>query len=331
MSCLRADSFRWPGWKIPAQKIVKKGALAIVDRRLGIDGRRPVIRTWPADSSFFQTAPTVLAKTRDSIWWAIQSGAATTDIWRYSLITGGIFRALEVADPWTLDILSIEDRLFVFAGTTSTNGGVHREDTTYADTGYLISPLVDFYSAAAKTWVGARLHTGSLPTDTAVVLAYSTDPAAIDDPAHGSWVDAITADPSDPGVSAETPITGTEARYIAVKLTLTPNDANTATPEVLALAVRGIHQPAEHDYALPVNISDRLEMPHRLPLTVPGVGDAVYEKLQTLLGTAVTVTLLRPDESVIGQLRKLTTPIQEIPERGSPTVYALLTVRGARQ
>ncbi len=281
--------------------------------------------------------PSLLARTRDAIWWTIQSSATTADVWKYSLTTGGIFRDLEITGVTNrmggTSIVSIDDRLFVHlhSGTTNADSGLYREDTTYGDTGYLISPLVDFYSAAAKTWVGARLHTGSLPTGTQVVLAYSTDPAAIDDPAHASWTDAITAIPASPGVSAETAITGKESRYVAVKVTLTPNGTNTFTPEVLSFALRGIHQPVEHDYALPVNISDRLELPHRKPLTVNGVGGAVYEKVQSLLGTAATVTVLRTGDQVIGQLRTLSTPIQELPERGSPTTYALLTVRGARQ
>ncbi len=294
-----------------------------------------LLRTWSTAQPFGY--PLVLARSRDAIWWTIQSSSTTAEVWKYSLTTGGVFRDLEITGTTPrvggFSIVSIDDRLFVHirAGATAADSGIWREDTTYGDTGYLITPLVDFYSAAAKTWVGTRLHTGTLPTGTQAVLAYSTNPAAIDNPAHASWTDAITATPAAPGDSAETPITGTESRYIAAKLTLTPNGTNTSTPEVLAFALRGIHQPAEHDYALPVNISDRLELPHRKPLTVNGVGDAVYEKLQTLVGKAATVTLLRPDESVIGQLRTLSTPIQELPERGSPTTYALLTVRGARQ
>ncbi len=294
-----------------------------------------LLRTWTtAQPNGF---PSLLVRTRDAIWWAIQSSATTTDVWKYSLTTGGTFRDLEITGTTpavaALAIVSIDDRLFVHiqSGSTAAASGIWREDTTFADSGYLISPLADFFSAAAKTWVGARLHTGSLPTGTQVVLAYSTDPAALDDSGHASWTDTITATPAAPGVSAETAITGVEARYAAVKLTLTPDGSNVSTPEVLTFALRGIHQPVEDDYALPVNISDRLELPHRKPLLVNGVGDAVYEKLQTLIGTAVTVTLLRPDESVVGQLRTLSTPVQELPERGSPTTYALLTVRGARQ
>ena len=256
-----------------------------------------------------------------------------THLWRYHLATGGLVRDLIVgASGVSHGLVMFDDRMFA----TVLADAVWREATTFASTGYLIGPLADFFNAARKAWIGARLTTGvTIPAGTQVVLAYSTDPAALETSAHASWTDVITATgtPSVPGDSKEKAITNVDARYITGKLTLTPNGGATLTPNVFAFAFRGLPQPTEHDYAIPINISDRLELPHRKPLRAgrakPGL--AVYDKLQDIMGEITTVTLLRSNEVVKGQLRTLSAPINEIPERGSPTVYALLTTRGQRQ
>lgn len=294
-----------------------------------------LLRTW--DTSQVLGVPWRLARTRDFVYWSIQTAINTAEIWKYSLLTGGVFRDLTIVETTggsttgAHSILSIDDRLFVHIGS-GTSAGIFREDAaSYEDSGYLISPLVDFYNAGRKAWMGGRLQTGDLPTGTQIDLYYATDPAALDDPAHASWTLLATADPANPGDSAEAALTAVESRAIALKAVLTPNGANTSTPELLAFAVRGISKVTEEDYGLPVNISDRLELPGRKPLIIPNAGDAVYDKLRSLIGSAATVTLLRPDESVVGQLKDLSTPITGIPEQGSPTVYTQLIIRGARQ
>ena len=292
-----------------------------------------VIRKWNRVGS----VPTSLVATRDSVYCAVQnhSSGDVGDLWRYDLTTGGMFSEVStniavqgvdaMAAVW--DTTYLDDEPVVFWCSII---GLYRHAKTYASSGYLISPLADFFNAGKKTWVGARLD-ADLPTDTQTVLAYSTDPAAIEDDGHASWTDVITATPAAPGDSTEFPLTNVESRYVAAKLTLTPNGGATATPTVRAFALRGLPLDAEIDYAIPVNVSDRLELPHRKPLTVNGVGDAVYEQLQAIRGKAVTVTLLRPDEVVKGQIRSVAVPIQELPQRGSPTVYAQVVIRGQKQ
>ena len=307
-------------------------------RALLIGGRLregQVIRKW----SKIGSVPTALVATRDSVYTAVLNHASGDlgDLWRYDLTTGGMFSEVgsntvvqgidAMAAVW--DTAYLDDEPVVFWCDIS---GLSRHDETYATSGYLISALADFFNAGKKTWVGARLD-ADLPTGTQVVLAYSTNPAAIEDPDHASWTDVITATPSSPGDSTEFPITNVESRYIAAKLTLTPNGAATATPTVRSFALRGLPLDAEIDYVLPVNVSDRLELPNRKPLNVARgrIGDAVYEKLQAIRGKAVTVTLLRPDEVVKGQLRSVTVPIPELPRRGSPSVYAQVIIRGQKQ
>lgn len=287
-----------------------------------------VLRQWGDGATTTDRSPQRIISTREAVWTTVIEDGSETHLWRYHITTGGLVRDLIFAASGLGQGLAVfDDRIFA----SVFGDALWRENTTYASTGYLIGPLADFFNAARKAWAGARLTTGTLPAATQVVLAYSTDPDALEDSAHTSWVDVITATPAAPGDSSETAIVDVEARHIIGKLTLTPDGGGTVTPNVLAFAFRGLPLPTEDDYAIPVNISDRLELPHRKPLTVNGVGDAVYEQLQTIKGQAVTVTLLRPDEVVKGQFKSVSVPINELPERGSPTVYALVTIRGQRQ
>lgn len=287
-----------------------------------------VIRTWGDESETRNRAPHRIIATRESVITAVVEGGSETHAWRYHLETGGLSRDLVFGVSERVYALQvIDNRVFAILQ----NDGLWREDTTYVSSGYLIGPLADFFNAGKKAWVGARLSTGSVPTGTQVVLAYSTDPDAIEDPNHASWTDIVTATPSAPGDSSESAITGVESRFIAGKVTLTPDGSNAATPTVLAYAFRGLPLPTEDDFQIPVNISDRLELPFRKRLTVNGAGDAVYEKLQDIKGKAVTLTLLRPAEVLKGQLRSVSTPIQQLSQRGSPTVYCMLGLRGQRQ
>lgn len=284
-----------------------------------------VIRTWGDGSSTADLAPKRIISDRESVWTAVPDGSET-HLWRYHLATAGLVRDLIVgADGQAEGLCVIDDRMFV-----SLRGeALYREATTYAATGYVIGPIADFFNAAPKTWVGARLTTGSVPTDTGVVLAYTTTPGSLETPSSG-WTNIITATPAAPGASIEEPITGVQARYLAGKVTLTPNGAKTATPTVLAFSFRALPIPTEEDFSIPVNISDRIEAPHRKPVKVKNLGKEVYEALIDLKGRNIVLTLLRTEEELTGQLRSIGTPIYGQPERGSVTVYTLITIRGTR-
>lgn len=288
-----------------------------------------LLRRWDSVPPYTNHEGHYILPMRDRFAIAIATAVNETEIWYYYLTTGGLVRAFTVPEDDIESMTLIGRRLFL-----GMDDRVHREElTTYPDDGYLITPLADFYNAAPKAWIGARLQTGAVPTGTQVDLYYSTDPAAIDNPAHSSWTLIITATPSVLGESLEAPILGEESRWVALKVVLTANAANTATPEVLSIAIRGVQLPTEQDYAIPVNISDRLEIPGRKPQTVKGAGDAVYQALQDLVGRAVTVSLLpfQGGEQVKGQIRSVSVPVQEIQQRGSQTVFAQMIVRGQRQ
>lgn len=290
-----------------------------------------VLRTWGTGANTIDQAPRRIISTREAVWTGVIESGTETHLWRYHLESGGLVRDLILGASGQIQGIAVfDDRMFatVFADD------LYREDTTYASTGYLIGPLADFYNAGQKAWVGARLQIGTRPTQGTVVLKYSTDTAAIEDSTDSSWTTVINLKDTSPvgaGDSTETAITEVQSRYLAGLLTLTPNTAQTATPTVLAFSFRAVPLPTEDVFELPVNVSDRYERPGQKPLTINGVGDAVYDQLRSLMGKAATVTLLRPDEQVIGQLLSMTTPLQDVPEYGTPTLVSLLRVKGQRQ
>lgn len=284
-----------------------------------------VVRTWGDGSTSLDLSPKRIISDRESVWTAVPD-STETHLWRYHLETAGLVRDLIVgAAGQAQGLCVIDDRMFI----SLKGSALYREATTYAATGYVIGPLADFFNAAPKTWVGARLTTGSVPTGTEVTLDYATIPGAIETPAS-NWTTIITATPSAPGDSVEEPITGVQSRYLAGKVTLEANTAKTSTPTVLAFAFRALPIPTEEDFSIPVNVSDRIEAPHRKPVTVKNLGKEVYEALVDLKGRNITLTLLRSGEKLVGQLRSIGTPIYGQPERGSVTVYSLVTIRGTR-
>ena len=120
------------------------------------------------------------------------------------------------------------------------------------------------------------------------------------------------------------------ARYIVVKIVL--KSANqTTTPKFKAFQVRALARPELVVVEIPVNISDRVERPYRKPIRVKNLGETIYQSLKDKEGNAVTLELYDPAEIIRGVVEKISYPIQNNPNIGSVTQYAILTVRGTRQ
>jgi len=288
-----------------------------------------MLRQWGSDNAARDYSPRTFLVTRDAVYWGIIEDGSETHLWKYHLTTAGLTRDLIVsASNLVRGIVQVNDHLIVGLDTS----GLYREADTFASSGYLITPLADFYSAADKAWVGVRLDNLTLTAAGAqVTLAYSTNAAAILDSAHTSWTTAITVTPTNGRVTTEQPLSDVTGRYIALKVALTRSTAQTASPEVTTMAARQFEQAEDVVLELPINVDDMVERSHRMALRVPGRGKAVLDKLYTLEGKPVHVHLLRSGVRVRGRLEEVASPSPYRARRGSSeTLVAMVRVRGAK-
>ena len=114
-----------------------------------------LIKQWGDGTTTLNQAPYKIISTRDSIYTGIVDSASKTNLWRYYLPTGGIARDVEFAESGIVEGIAVfSDRIFA----TVSGGGLYRESTDYVSTGYVITPLADFFTSEKKQWVGAKVN-----------------------------------------------------------------------------------------------------------------------------------------------------------------------------
>ena len=288
-----------------------------------------VIRTWGDGDETRDRAPYAIHTTRDEGFVGIIESGTETDVWKYLAETDGITRDLILSGSGIVKgITSVDERIFA----SVSGDGLKREEATYETSGYLITPRADFYSAQVKNWVGARLDAEACVTQEAITVYYSNDPAALTNPNHASWTSAIAV--SGAGTTQqddEQPLTGADGRYLLAKIVLASSTDQTTTPTVYSFSFRTLTASEDEIIQIPVNVSDQIEIPNRHRLLVRGQGNAVWQALRAVQGQDVRLKVLRPTPlEVRGILQSVTTPISWISDRGSTTLYCLLTVKGIR-
>lgn len=289
-----------------------------------------VLRTWREGDVAGDRAPKFIHTTREFAYVGLGSFAGTsTELWKYMAETDGMTKELEgtnVGFGTTLGITDINERLFFSVGAN----GLNREEATYESTGYLITPMADFFSSQVKNWVGARLDAETVITQEAIVVSYSNDPAALTDEAHASWTAAVSvAGGGTTKEDAEQALTAATGRYLLGKIELTSSTDQTTTPTVFSFGYRVLATTDDEVITVPVNVSDQIEIPHRKRLIVRGEGDRIWQQLRSIQGEDVRLKILRPTPlEVRGVLENVSTPVPAISERGSTTMFCLLSVRG---
>lgn len=303
-------------------------AVLATDYRL-VDAQ--VIRTWGDDSASLDFTPVGLETTRSSLFMAVLDDATDLYLWRYDLESAGFHRHILISDA-NIDVCQgiamLNNRLFV----SIKGDGVWKEAETYVTSGYLIGPLADFYTASDKHWVGARVDQGDLNgvVNSAVELEYATEIAAITDAESALWTTVYDFDYTADYIQPEQDISDTRSRYIAGMVTLTRGDTTTSTPTVYGFSFRALATTDDIVFEIPVNISDQTEAPRRRRKRIKGRGDAVYQKLKSYEAKPVTVQLFYPDDTIRGQLESVSREVLYPTPQGSPTLVALLRVRGTR-
>ena len=282
-----------------------------------------LIKQWGDGTTTLNQAPYKIISTRDSIYTGIVDSASKTNLWRYYLPTGGIARDVEFAESGIVEGLAVfSDRIFA----TISGGGLYRESTDYVSTGYIITPLADFFTSEKKQWVGAKVNT-NVVTSGSVKLFTSTIAADINNADAATWAEQVSIFSGTGG--DEEVMTLVDGRWIAGKIELNTDDV-TQSPEMLSFAIRGFQLVNDLVVDMPINISDQIERPFRKALRVQGQGDLVYQALRNKEGKNVQLEIFRPDTLLRGIIENVSSPIEEISPRGSVTMYCLVRFRGSK-
>ena len=282
-----------------------------------------LIKQWGDGTTTLNQAPYRLVSTRDSIFVGIIDSASKTNLWRYYLPTGGIARDLEFAESGIVEGIAVfSDRLFA----TVSGGGLYRESTNYVSTGYVITPLADFFTSEKKQWVGAKVNTNVVSSGS-VKLFTSTIAADINNADAATWAEQVSIFSGTGG--DEEVMTLVDGRWITGKIEINTDDV-TQTPQMLSFAIRGFQLVNDLVVDMPINISDQIERPFRKALRVQGQGDLVYQALRNREGKNVQLEIFRPDTLLRGIIENVSSPIEEISPRGSVTMYCLVRFRGSK-
>jgi len=282
-----------------------------------------LIKEWDIDS--IDAAPREIFATRDSVYTGIKESASTSYLWRYYLPTAGIARYYKLGAGSLVQGINKVNEQFI---ATVNGSGLHQQSATaFESEGYLITSPADFFTAEAKQYVGVEVETETLTDNNTVDVFISNDLKAINDPNDSSW--ALELEQRDGVGGVETQMSRV-ARYVTAKIVL-KSATTTSTPKLESIQIRALGRPELVVAQIPVNISDRVERPFRKPIRVKNLGEAIYQSLKSKEGTAVTLEIFDPAETIVGVVEKISYPIISNPDVGSVTQYAILTVRGTRQ
>ena len=283
-----------------------------------------LIRQWGDYTTTADRSLHAIASFRESMYTATDEETHNTHLWRYDLETAGRVRHLDTGGNGTVhSIIPIGDRLFF----TRDDTGLLREGVSdYTPSGYIITSLADHFTASDKNWASVNLDVEAL-NGGFVELWYTTNPDAILDSDHSSWIRAkrVESETDD----FEAPISAV-SRYIALKVVLYAGFSNTATPSVRSAFSRSFPGPADIVMQLPINTSDQIEAPGKRRLRARGLGYNNYNRLKSIEGTNQEVVLYSPPETVYGVIEHVATPVMALTSRGSRTLVSMVQVRGRR-
>lgn len=300
---------------------------SVLDERFDfIVGPMQLIRTWENSG---ETSPNYVrgfTARRDSIHFWIEESVNTNNYWHFDVVTGGLHRHNNDGWPDAKGAVDFDDE-FLWID----DGDIRQTDqTVFQPTGYLITPNITFGLNTAINWLAFVMEAVNLEfTGVRIELYRSGDPTAIQDPNHASWVltDTLT-DVIQAGV--EKNITNQTSNSLALQVKLFASTDMTKTPELSRFAVRGLPKHRDWIAEVPINISDIVEAPGRMPLLIPGHGDVVHKRLLLKDGAATDLVVLDPPVTIRGVVDGFLEPVSYITDRGSAGRFAVMIFRGNR-
>lgn len=264
---------------------------------------------------------------RDKVYLAVRRSNTEVELWRFQAESAGLARDLifEVGDPGDpVAVTSVDDVLFVGIGGI---GFSRQHLTEYVPQAWLISPMTDHFSPDQKAWIGLTTYAEQLTDGASIDLLVSTDPAALMDYLHSSWVQV--------GRLTNQSQTGTEmslpsilGRYGAVQVRLNAGVNNEHTARFVSFALRSYADSEDLIVVFQVNVSDTIERHHRRPLRTKGWGLRVWKALLGYDGRYVLLQLYREALTMFGVVEEIGTPVIGRSLRGSRTLSSQVSVRG---
>ena len=281
-----------------------------------------LIKEWDIDS--IDAAPREIFVTRDSVYTGVKESASQSFLWRYYLPTAGIARYHKLGAGNLVQGINKVDDNFI---ATVNGSGLYRETGNFEEEGYLITSPADFFTAESKQYVGLQIETDEVTDSNSVEVFLSNKLEAINDPNDSSWQLELEQRSGTGGTEVQL---NRVARYVTAKIVL-KSVTSGVSPKLHSIQIRALARPELVVVQIPVNISDRVERPFRKPIRIKNLGETIYQSLKQKEGTAVTLEIYDPSETIVGVVEKITYPIISNPNIGSVTQYAILTVRGTRQ
>ena len=284
-------------------------------------------REWETSTASTGYYPTAMVTGRDSVYFTLRDAEGLA-IWRFYLPTFGLAAVYDISPPSGVASaygLGIIDRHLV--ATVGAYGLMVESDDFEAE-GYLITPLADHYTEADKAWLDVRVSMAdNFDNGLQVECYFAVSTAAIEDPDSSDWWLSSRVNSSaeiDDPVRIDAP----DSRYMALMVKLIPaNDLATA-PEVYSVAVRSAVNTVELTVECSVNVSDRIELPHRQPMIVQGWGNKVFAELRALRGTRVEFETFNPPLLLSGVVDAVVEPVVFSSERGSAGLASIVRVIG---
>lgn len=280
-------------------------------------------REWGTDTSTVNSAPFAPYISRDNLYFGI-SEPTRTHLWRYNFTHGALFRHIGNNTIGKIHSITSVDGALKYS---IENYAVLQESNRYVTSGYLISPVADFYTTEKKAWAGATLNVEPLSKDEKVELFYTTKIANIKDSTATDWIKIKSV--TDGTDDRATMLQGVNSTHLAAMVVISTTDTLN-TPKVQAFSFKAYPGPGDIIIELMVNISDRIKIPGKRYFKARGLGDRLYQELKGREGTSVELDLLRPKDLIRGTVESVTIPVLASSTRGSHTQYARVVVRGRR-
>lgn len=283
-----------------------------------------LIRVWQGTD---ETAPAYtqrIVTSRDEAFFAIGEGANDWNIWRFDFVTQGIFRHAKTEASEMDGLVFFDDRLAYCDGAAV----YLQSEDTYTSEGYVITPNITFGLNTPISWSAFVLEVLGLNTQGVKVELYrSVDPEAILDENHASWVLVQSyADPAQSGV--ELAAVNVESNQLALMVKFYRSTSGLVSPDLKRFAVRGLPQHRDWVVEVPINVSDFISAPGRMPLRIPGRGDMTHSTLVGLQGKATTLQLYGPEVTLKGIVEGFLQPVTYRTYRGSQGRYMVTRFLG---